>query len=158
MFYTIVLTLHNILRWVVLIAALLTIIRSVNGLRFKRGWTESDNKSSMLYASFLDVQLLLGLLLYFVLSPITTAALQNFGGAMSNSGARFFLIEHSLMMFIAVVVAHVGRTMVKRAANAVSKHRRNAIWMAISLLIVLASIPWPFFPAARPLFRFFGLF
>ena len=155
--YTIVLTLHNILRWVILIAALLTIIRSLNGLRFKRGWTESDNKVSMSYASLLDTQLLLGLVLYFVLSPVTTAALQNFGGAMSNSGVRFFLIEHTVMMVIAVIVAHVGRSLVKRAANAASKHRRNAIWMAVSLLIVLASIPWPFYPAARPLFRFFGL-
>ncbi len=157
MFYTIVLTLHNILRWVVLIAALLTIIRSINGLRFKRGWTASDNKASMWYVSFLDIQLLLGLLLYFVLSPVTTAALQNFGGAMGNSSVRFFLIEHSVMMFIAVVVAHVGRTLVKRAADAAAKHRRNAIWMAISIIIVLASIPWPFYPAARPLLRFFGL-
>lgn len=157
MFYTIVLSLHNILRWVVLIAALLTIIRSINGLRFKRGWTGSDNKTSMWYVSFLDIQLLLGLLLYFVLSPVTTAALQNFGGAMGNSSVRFFLVEHSVMMFIAVVVAHIGRTMVKRAANAASKHRRNAIWMAISIIIVLVSIPWPFYPAARPLLRFFGL-
>lgn len=157
MFYTIVLSLHNILRWLVLLFGLLAIIRSINGLNFKRGYTGQDNRIGMWFVSLLDLQVLLGLLLYFVLSPLTTVALQNFGRAMGNAPMRYFLVEHAVLMLLALVAAHVGRVMARKADSAASKHRRTAIWFAISLLIVLAAIPWPFLAAGRPLLRFFGL-
>ena len=157
MFYSIVLSLHNILRWLVLLFGLLAIVRSINGLNFKRGFTGQDNRIGMWFVSLLDLQVLLGLLLYFVLSPLTTAALQNFGGAMGNTSVRYFLVEHAIMMLIALVIAQIGRVMARKAENAASKHRRTAVWFALSLLVVLAAIPWPFLSAGRPLLRFFGL-
>lgn len=157
MLYSIFLTLHSILRWLVLIFGLLAIIRSINGLRFKRGFTRQDNKIGSWFTIALDVQLLIGLILYFVLSPITTAALQNFGGAMSNAPVRYFAVEHTIGMLIAVIVAHIGRSMVRKAADTATKHRRTIIWFAVTLVIILASIPWPFLSMGRPLLRFFGL-
>ena len=176
MLYTILLSLHSILRWLVLIFGLLAIIRSVNGMRFKRGFTGQDNQISRLFTSFLDIQVLIGLILYFVLSPITTTAMQNFGGAMGNSGTRYFLVEHSVLMLLALIAAHVGRVMVRRVDKtapkdggsrgelarkveiAVRKHRAAATWFAVSLVLVLAAIPWPFIFPDRPWLRFFGLF
>lgn len=151
--YTIVLVLHSLLRWGVLLLGLLVIIRALNGISFKRGFTGQDQKFAGAFTGLMDLQLLLGLLLYFVLSPLTRLGLQNFAGAMSNDQSRFFMIEHFFIMFIAVVVAHVGRSMTKRATNAASKHRRTAIWFAVSLLLVLAAIPWPFLEYGRPLLR-----
>lgn len=146
MLYQIVLTLHSITRWLVILAALLAIIRSVNGLAFKRGYTGMDNRVGMFFTMFMDIQVLFGILLYFFLSPITTAALQNFAGAMSNSAARFFTVEHALMMMIALGIAHMGRVMIKKAANASAQHRRTLIWFGLTILVVLAAIPW-----SRPL-------
>lgn len=169
MLYTVVLSLHSILRWLVLIFALLAIIRSINGLRFKRGYTQQDRQIGMWFTILLDLQVLFGLILYFVLSPLTTTAMQNFGGAMSNSSTRYFLVEHSLMMLVAMIVAHVGSAMARRAGAAAQKsqadtrtiarnqHRLTAISFGLALLIVLAAIPWPFLSAGRPLLRFFGL-
>jgi hypothetical protein len=156
--HTIFLTLHSILRWLVLVFGLLAIIRAVNGLSFKRGYTAQDNKIGMWYTISMDIQVLLGLILYFFTSPITTTALQNFGGAMGNPSARYFLVEHSVLMLLALVVVHVGRVLVRKAPEAASKHRRTAIWFTLSLVMVLAAIPWPFFSFGRPLLRFFGLF
>lgn len=155
--YPIVLTLHSILRWLVIIAAVLVIVRAINGLSFKRGYTQQDNKIAMWYTISLDIQLLLGLLLYFVLSPITTAALRNFSGAMGDASVRFFAVEHIILMVIALGVAHMGRAFVRKGVNAPEKHRRTIIWFGLSILLVLASIPWPFLSAGRPLLRFFGL-
>lgn len=150
--YGIFVFLHSIMRWLVLIFGLFAIIRALTGLSFKRGWMSMDNRAGLLFTSVMDLQLLLGVILYFFLSPLTTAALRNFAGAMANPEMRFFAVEHITLMIIAVVVAHVGRSLAKRAPTAPQKHRRTAIWFAISLLIVLAAIPWPGMAAyARPL-------
>lgn len=154
MLYSIFLTLHSIMRWLVILLALLAIIRAVNGLSFKRGWTGMDNRVGMWFTTLMDIQLLVGLILYFFLSPITMIALQNFGGIMGNTSIRFFAVEHAFVMLVAVIVAHVGRSMIRRADSPAAKHRRTAIWVGVVILLVLLAIPWPFLEAGRPLFRF----
>jgi hypothetical protein len=149
MLYSIVLSLHSILRWLVVIFAVLAIIRAINGLSFKRGWTALDNRVSLFFTISMDLQVLFGGLLYFFLSPITTVAMQNFAGVMGNSSVRFFAVEHIFMMILAMGIAHMGRSMVRKATAAPEKHRRTLIWFGITILVVLAAIPW-----FRPLLPF----
>jgi uncharacterized membrane protein len=144
------LTFHNITRWLVVIAGVLVIARAITGLR-GRPWSQPDDRAGMLYTIALDVQLLLGLILFFV-SPITTRALQDFGAAMQNSQMRFFSVEHSLVMLIAVVVAHVARSLSKKAPTDPQKFRRALIGFGLSFVLLLAAIPWQ-----RPLLRLFGI-
>jgi hypothetical protein len=153
MVYSILLPLHNILRWVVLMAALFAIYRAFAGWLGKKDWTRTDDKAGLWFTMLMDIQVLAGLILYF-LSPVTQSAFQNFGGAMSNAVARFFAVEHILLMVVAAVVAHVGRALTRKASGALSKHKRAAIWFMLALLVVLVAIPWPFSAAARPWIRF----
>ena len=141
--YTLFLTLHSWLRWAVLIAGLVAVIRGGSGNQASGRW----------YTILLDTQLLIGLLLYFVLSPITAAALGDFGAAMRVPQLRFFAIEHVLGMIIAIALAHVGRGRVKKAPIE-RRARVAAIFYGLSLVAMLASMPWPGMPAGRPLFRF----
>jgi hypothetical protein len=103
----------------------------------------------------LDLQLLLGLALYFILSPITGNVFQDFGGAMSNAVLRFWAVEHVFGMVIGVALAHVGRVRVRKTADAARRHKLAAIFFGLALVAILAAIPWPGTPAARPLFRGF---
>jgi hypothetical protein len=150
---SILLPLHNILRWVVLIAALFAIFRAFAGWLGKKDWTRTDDKAGMWFTLVMDIQVLVGLILYF-LSPLTQSALQNFGGAMSNPVARFFAVEHILLMVVAAAAAHMGRAFSRKVSGALSKHKRAAIWFMLALLLVLVAIPWPFSVAARPWIRF----
>ncbi len=146
--YPIVLSLHNLVRWVVVILAVAATVRAFIGWFGKKEWTALDNQLGVLFSSSVDVQLLLGLLLYFFLSPITGAALKNFGVAMSNPEMRFFAVDHVTVMFVAVILAHVGRTLSKKAAEATSKHRLAAIFFGLAILAIASAIPW-----SRPLIR-----
>lgn len=148
--YGIVLNVHSWLRWVVLIAMLWTILRAV--LPGPRAWTPADDRSLRLSVLSLDVQFLLGLLLYFVLSPFTREAMSDMGAAMRSSGLRFFAVEHVAGMLIAIALAHVGAVRIRKAVPE-RRHRLAAIFFVLALLAVLASIPWPGLPAGRPLFR-----
>lgn len=156
--YTIVLTLHNITRWLVIVFGILAIVRGFTGISRGRKWDKADDRAGMLYSTLLDVQLLLGLLLYFLLSPITTLALKDFGAAMANAALRYFSVEHAFIMLLAVIVAHVARALSKKAKTPRRQHLTAAVGYAISFLMILAAIPWPFLANGRPLLRFFGLF
>jgi hypothetical protein len=141
--YGIVLIIHSWLRWAVIAAGIAAVARG--GAR--------DSSTGRWFTILLDVQMLIGLLLYFVLSPFTKAALGDFGGAMGNSQLRFFAVEHVFGMVIAIALAHIGAAKIKKAP-AERRGRLAMIFYGLALIAILASIPWPGMPAGRPLFRF----
>lgn len=141
--YGIVLIIHSWLRWAVLAAGIAAVARG--GTR--------DSSTGKWFTILLDVQMLIGLLLYFVLSPFTTAALSDFGGAMRNPQLRFFAVEHTFGMIIGLVLAHIGTAKIKKAP-AERRGKLAMIFYGLALVAILASIPWPGMPAGRPLFRF----
>ena len=77
--YAFILAVHNILRWVILILMILALVRAFWGWFGKRDWTSTDGRVGTFYSVALDIQLLVGLILYFVLSPITRIAFSDFG-------------------------------------------------------------------------------
>ena len=140
--YAFFLAVHNVLRWIVLFLLFFSLVRAYWGWLGKREWNETDRKAGTYYAISLDVQLLLGLILYIALSPITRLAINNFSAAIANTDLRFFAFEHFLMMVLAVIFAHVGVATSKRALEAQIKHRRSAIWFSLSLIVILLGMPW----------------
>jgi len=147
--YPVVLFVHSWLRWIVAMAAVAAVARAFYGWLGKKDWARLDDQLGLLFSTSLDVQLLLGLILYVFLSPLTQAAFKNFGAAMASSPLRFFAVEHLVMMVIAVVLGHVGRALSKKATEATAKHRLAAILYGLATLAILLAIPW-----SRPLFRF----
>lgn len=150
--YSAVLFLHSWLRWAVLVAGLLAFFKAAGGWSGVKAWTRADDRAASWFTISLDVQMLLGLLLYFALSPFTTLALRDFGAAMSNAGLRYWAVEHVFGMLVGLVLAHIGRARVRKAAGH-RKHRTAAIFFGLALLAILVSIPWPGTPAGRELFR-----
>ena len=140
--YEVILAIHNILRWVALILVILATAFAVIGWLGKRQWAERDRKIGAFTTIALDIQLLLGLLLYFVLSPLTKTALQDFGAAMGVADLRFFGLEHALYMVLAVVSAHLGNALSKRATEPRAKFMRAAIFYGLALLLILLGMPW----------------
>lgn len=140
--YSFVLAVHNILRWVVIILAILALVRAYSGWLGKRDWTATDRKVGIFFASAMDVQLLLGLILYIVLSPTTRTAFSDFGAAMRIADVRFFALEHIFYMVVAVVLVHIGTAMARKATQAVDKHRRAALWFTLAGLALVLGMPW----------------
>jgi hypothetical protein len=153
--YPLMLVVHSLLRWVVLAAGLVAFGRALAGMRARRAWTAGDDRAGQVFVGTLDLQLLIGLVLYFGLSPITRAAMQDFGAAMGNSMLRFWAVEHILGMVIAVALAHVGRVRVRKTTDPLRRHRLAAIFFGLALIAIFATIPRPGMPAGRPLFRGF---
>jgi hypothetical protein len=156
-FYLLFLTLHNLTRWLVVIFAILAVYGAFRGWFKKLEWVKRDDRAGILFTSMLDLQVLWGLVLYFLFSPTTPLMIANFSGAMKDPTTRFFGLEHVLSMVVGLVLAHVGRAVSRKAKDAPAKFRSAAIWYTISILTILAAIPWPFVSVARPWLRLFGL-
>ena len=147
---SITLILHSLLRWVVLLTGIGAAARGFMGGKGKP-WTTADSRAGLLFITVLDLQFLLGLLLYVFLSPTVHTAFLNFGAAMKDPVLRFFAVEHVVGMVIAIALAHIGRARTKKATPDDRKFRAAAVFYTLALVVILLSIPWPGMPSGRPL-------
>jgi hypothetical protein len=154
--YAAFLLIHSTLRWLVLMLALIALARAIRGVAGRREWLPGDQSIGAWFVGSLDLQLLLGLILYIFLSPFTREAFGDFGAAMRNAPLRFFAVEHITGMIIAIALAHIGRARTKKLVDGPSRHKAALIFYALALVVLLGSIPWPGMPGGRPLFRGFG--
>jgi hypothetical protein len=150
--YTTLLIIHSLVRWAVIAAGAIAVFRALRGVTAKNDWTAADDRAGLIYTITLDVQMLLGIVLYW-LSPVTSAALQDMGAAMSVPTLRFWAVEHVTLMVLAIVLAHLGRVRIRKAPNAAARHRRAAVFFIVSLIAALAGTPWPGTANGRPWVR-----
>ena len=149
MLYAHLLVFHSLMRWIVLAAGIGAVWVAASG------WLKSKpvgpwlKRSGMIFVISLDVQLLLALILYFFVSPLTRMAFQNMAVAMKDHELRFFTVEHTTYMLVAIIVAHIGSVMSRKAKTDRAQYRAAAIAYTLSLVLILAGIPW-----WRPLLRF----
>jgi hypothetical protein len=151
--YSSALWLHSWLRWAVLLTGLVAWFRAIAGKTAKRPWTPQDELWGLLLTISVDLQLLVGVVLYAFLSPITRLGLRNFAAAMQISVARFFTIEHVIGMIVGIALVHIARVKIRKTTDAQRKHRLAMVLFGIALIVMIVSIPWPGMPVARPLFR-----
>ena len=87
--YEMTLMIHSLVRWVVVIAGIAAVIKAFAGWFGNRNWTSSDDRLGMLFTTFMDLNVLIGVFLYLILSPITRGAFQNMGDAMREQQPSF---------------------------------------------------------------------
>ncbi len=141
MLYSILLNIHSVLRWIILIIILITIIKSLAGWLKKQDYTVLDDKLSLFSLIFMHTQFILGIALFFI-SPIVKIGLQNMSVAMKNPEIRFWIVEHTTMMLIAVALITIGRISSKKKSTHLLKNRTVFIYFTLALIIILAGIPW----------------
>ena len=148
--YSAVLLLHSWLRW----AALgLGVVATLAALVDHGAGKSTADRLGLFFMIALDVQMLLGLLLYFALSPVTAAAFKDFGGAMRDPALRYWAVEHAATMMLAVILAHVGNVLARKAATPGAKRTRQIVCFGLATVAMIARTPWPGMPNGRPLFR-----
>jgi hypothetical protein len=152
--YPNILFLHSLTRWVVVLGALWLIVSALSSL----GRTSSVETSPVRvpwrgYMGGLHLQFLLGVMLLFV-SPLALAAWADMGAAMKARPLRFFAVEHTTLMIVAIIVAQMGAGRARKARDAARAARTTLVFGGLSLLVILVAIPWPFLgQIARPLLR-----
>jgi hypothetical protein len=151
--YTALIVTHSWLRWAVIVLGLVAVFHAIAGRSSHRTWGSADARPGRLYSMVFDIQLLIGLILYLVSSPVVSAARANLGVAMGDSATRFWLVEHPVGMIVAIALAHIGTARVRKAQTDRARFSRAAAFYGASVLIAILSTPWPGLPYGRALFR-----
>src|SRR5688572_33147966 len=106
--YPYVLGVHNIVRWLVLLAGVAAVFLARRGWLGRRQWTDVEARATRAFTGLLDLQFLIGLLLYAVFSPLPRQTFRDMIAAMRGAPTCYFLVGNPVMLLSAMVGAHVG--------------------------------------------------
>lgn len=125
---------HSGLRWIALLLILWVIITAIQGLGKSAHANAGLRRPSLFAMISVHLQAVLGLGLLMMSTKVM------FSGEMMKSPVhRFFTMEHTLMMVIAIVLITIGHGKAKAGLA------KPTLWYyLIALLLILAAIPWPF--------------
>ena len=151
--YDALLVAHSWLRWIVLLLGVFAFARAAAGRFTRRPWTPTDDAAGRWFVISVDLQVLVGLILYFFFSSFTMSAWRDMAGAMADAVIRFWAVEHVVGMLAATAFVHVARVRIRKAQDSPRKHFLAAIFFGLALALMLVSIPWPFGSIDRPMIR-----
>ncbi len=137
--------LHNLLRWVILILLVLSIAKAYVGWTGKKTFSAGDKKVWLFTMISGHITLLLGLYqVAFGRYGFFTTTLPEGTSVMKDKFFRFFWVEHPVGMLIAIVFLTLAHGMAKKAVSDEVKYKKAFYYFLIALIVILASIPWPF--------------
>ena len=132
---------HSWIRWIVFILALVVVAKSLIGLfSDNQSYKKLDNVLAASFVGTIHLQLLIGLILYFFLSPLIS--FKDMGSAMKDGELRFWAVEHITVMIVAALFAQVGRNISKKRSDTSVKFRFQSIFFGAALLLMIIGIPW----------------
>ena len=137
--------LHSGIRYIVILLFAVALIMALFGLFGRRSYTEANRKVNLFSMISAHIQLLTGLILYFVSPKVMYS---NMAVAMKDPIIRYWTVEHLVMMLFAVILITIGHSRSKKAIDAVNKHRAIALFYGLALLVILLAI----YQSGRPIF------
>lgn len=134
--------LHSYLAYIVLAVLVLAVVNALLGWVGKKDFNmQKDLRISLFALIFSHIQLLVGLVLYFV-SANGLNAIQTLGMGGLNSAARLLAVEHPFVNILALVLITVGWSKHKKIVEGPKKFRTIAIFYGLGLLLILSRLPW----------------
>jgi len=128
---------HSGWAYLAIVLLVLAVANSFIGKSSNKEFTPKDRKIALFGLIATHIQLVLGLILYFV-SPLGLASL----GQMSDKGLRLTSLEHPLVNIIAITLITIGWIKHKKAVTNEAKFKSIAIFYGLGLLLILSRIPW----------------
>jgi hypothetical protein len=135
--YTILQKFHSGWAYIALLVLVIAVINAIIGISSKKEFTSTDRKIALFGLIGIHVQLLIGLILYFV-SPLGFASF----GQMADKALRLTSLEHPLINLIAIVLITIGWSKHKKLVTSESKFKTFTIFYGLGLVLILSRIPW----------------
>ncbi|ANH59276.1 MULTISPECIES: hypothetical protein [Dokdonia] len=139
--YSVVQFVHSYWAYLVLIVLVIATVNALSKFFGKKEYGGKDMSLALFTLITMHIQLLIGLVLWFV-SPNGLQAIKANGMGGLSSQARQLAVEHPFLMIIAVVLVTVGYSKHKKQRLSTPKFKKIAIFYTLALIAVLAIIPW----------------
>ncbi len=141
--YTSIQFVHSYWAYLTLFTVLIAVINAIAGWLGKKEFQPKDFRISLFALIFTHIQIVIGFILLF-LSPKGIPAITNHGmsAVMKEENLRLFVVEHPLMMIIAVIFITIGYSKQKKNLTSIRKFRTLSIFFTLALFLILSRIPW----------------
>lgn len=140
--YSTVYFIHSWWAYLVVLVLVIASINSLVGFFSKKEYGANDFRVSLFTLIVSHIQLLIGIVLYFVAPYFQAFSEVGMGGVMKDSTLRLYLVEHPLIMIIAVTLITIGYSRHKKKLTSHPKFKILAIFYTLALIFVLSRIPW----------------
>ena len=133
---------HSYWAYIALIALLIAVVYAIMGLLSKKEFKAINLRISLFALIAAHFQLILGFIAYFTSSFYETMQSVGMGEVMKNSELRKPLVEHPLMIIIAIALITIGFSKHKKKTTDTGKFKTIAVFYTVALLLILGMIPW----------------
>ena len=133
---------HSYWAYIVLFVLIVAVVNATKGLISKKEFNAQDLRISLFALIAVHIQLIFGFIAYFASTYYETMLSVGMGQVMKNSELRKPLIEHPLLIIIAVALITIGFSKHKNKTTDTGKFKTISIYYGIGLLLILAVIPW----------------
>jgi hypothetical protein len=138
-------TLHSYWAYLVILILIAAVINALIGLFGKKEYGAKDFRVSLFTLIVSHIQLLIGLILYFVSPKFEQWSLMG-SEVMKTASVRLYLVEHPLINIIAIVLITIGYSKHKKKLTSISKFKTILIFYVLGLICLLSRIPWDVWP------------
>ena len=134
--------LHSGWAYITLIILIFAVVNALIGFTSKKEFKDKDFRISLFSLIVAHLQLIIGLIAYFVSAQFAYLLDKGMGAAMKEPSIRLYIIEHPLMMILAITVITIGFSKHKKQTTDQGKFKTIALYYGIALVFVLSRIPW----------------
>ena len=138
--YSVILISHIVISILLILLSLYIVIRSFFGVIGKVPFSKfQDIQLSIVAVIFLYLELVLGILLYAIyINKLETLITQD--NANAYFSARFWAVEHAILMFFAIIFGHLGLVYAKNLSEDKQKFQKNLLYFGLSSVLIFISI------------------
>ncbi|MGC6431863.1 MAG: hypothetical protein ACON5F_12535 [Jejuia sp.] len=140
--YETIQVLHSYWAYLVLLVLIIAVINAIVKSVGKKEYGPKDFRISLFTLIVSHIQLLIGLILYFVSPRLAAFSELGMGGVMKDAVNRLYLVEHPLVNIIVVALITIGYSKHKKKLTSAPKLKTIAIFYTIALVLLLSRIPW----------------
>ncbi len=133
---------HSAWAIITLLVMIFAVVNAIVGLTSKKEFTDKSLRISLFTLIVVHIQLVIGLIAFFTSTQFHFVKEHGMGAAMKDATVRLFVVEHPLMMILAIVFITIGFSKHKNKTTDFAKFKTIAIFYGIALLLVLSRIPW----------------
>lgn len=133
---------HSYWAYLVLTMLVIAVVTAIIGLTQNKNFTDKKLRVFLFTLIVSHIQLILGFIAYYTSTFYHTMRSVGMGEIMKSKEARLLLVEHPLMMIIAITLITIGWSKHKKKSTDRAKFRTIAIFYGIALLLILSRIPW----------------
>ncbi|MGI9530162.1 hypothetical protein [Lutimonas sp.] len=134
--------LHSGWAYITLLILIFAVINAALGMTSKKEFKDKDLRISLFTLIVSHIQLLIGFLAFFMSAQFSYVLENGMGAAMKEPAIRLFVVEHPLMMILAIVLITMGFSKHKKQTTDAGKFKTITLYYGLGLLFVLSRIPW----------------